>query len=160
VTWLTYDTAHSEHPPASSCLGENQTISDIEAVMNGPDWANTAIFLTWDDFGGFYDHVAPPKTDALGYGFRVPFLVLSPYAWAGDNAAEPHVSHDQLELSSVLGFIEYNFGLSSLGRRDTTAGNLLPLFDFSRAHKSPVSFQPQTCPSGSSSIKMTGSFDD
>ncbi len=159
VSWLNYSEALSEHPPASSCLGENQTVSDIQAVMaNASLWAHTAIFLTWDDYGGFYDHVAPPVVDALGYGFRVPFLVISPYAWATDNATEPHVSHDQIEFSSVLSFVEQTFNLPSLGRRDATAGTLNGLFDFTTVHEGPTTLPPQTC--SAKTIQMTGDFND
>jgi phospholipase C len=78
VTWLVTDTAESEHPPASSCLGQDTTVSEINAVMRSPLWKSTAIFVTWDDFGGFYDHVGPPKVNAWGLGPRVPTLVNSP----------------------------------------------------------------------------------
>jgi phospholipase C len=160
VSWLTYSDAYSEHPPASSCLGMNQTMSDIQSVMQGPDWASTAIFLAWDDYGGFYDHVVPPVLDPLGDGFRVPFMVISPYAWAADNASEPSVSHDQIELSSVLSFIEDDYGLASLGRRDSQPDNLMNLFDFSTVHHGPMTFVPMKCPKGSNNIKMTGDFND
>ncbi len=76
-------TGYSEHPPASACSGENWTVQQINAIMSGPDWASTAIFLTWDDFGGFYDHVPPPGLDQYGLGMRVPLLVISPYALNG-----------------------------------------------------------------------------
>lgn len=127
--------------------------------MNGPDWASTVIVLTWDDWGGFYDHVPPQNIDALGYGFRVPFLVISPYAYAGDNAINPHISHDQVELSSVLRLAEEVFGLPSLGTRDTTAGDLLNLLDFPQVHNPAVVPAQRTCPKDTRSTDL-GRIDD
>jgi phospholipase C len=77
VTWLVTDTAESEDPPASTCLGENTTVAEINAVMCSRFWPRTAIVVTWDDFGGFYDHVAPPQVNRWGLGPRVPALVIS-----------------------------------------------------------------------------------
>jgi phospholipase C len=75
----------------------------INSVMNGPDWDSTAIFLTWDDWGGFYDHVAPPTVDGNGYGMRVPGLVISPYARRG------HIDHQVLSFDAFNKFIEDDF---------------------------------------------------
>jgi phospholipase C len=83
VSWIVPSGALSEHPPARVSDGVAYTTSLIDAVMNSPDWNSTAIFLTWDDWGGFYDHVRPPVVDANGYGLRVPALVISPYAKHG-----------------------------------------------------------------------------
>src|SRR5207302_3149905 len=80
VSWVTPDGANSEHPPGLVSAGQAWVTSLVDAVMEGPDWSSTAIFLTWDDFGGFYDHVVPPNADRFGYGPRVPGLVISPYA--------------------------------------------------------------------------------
>ena len=95
--------------------------------MHGPDWATTAIFLTWDDWGGFYDHVPPQQVDAFGLGIRVPMLVISPYARAGT------VDHRWGEFSSVLRFIEDNWGIDQrLTGRDARAGDLAYDFDFAQ----------------------------
>jgi len=94
-------------------------------------WQDTAIFLTWDDYGGFYDHVPPPQVDRFGFGFRVPLLVISPYAKRG------HIDHRLGEFSSVLRFIEDNWGLSQLTRRDRRAHNLTYDFDFTRVPRPP-----------------------
>ncbi len=134
-SWVVAPWADSEHNSTPACDGENWTVQQINAVMRGPDWSSTAIFLTWDDFGGYYDHVAPKNVDQLGYGFRVPFMVISPYAYATDNAKNRHISHVQLEFSSVLRLAEEVFHLPSLERRDTTAGDLLKLLDFSKVHE-------------------------
>jgi phospholipase C len=79
VSWIVSGPT-SEHPPESTCLGENWTVQQVNAVMQGPLWNSTAIFITWDDFGGFHDHVPPPKLDQFGLGPRVPLLIISPLA--------------------------------------------------------------------------------
>ena len=103
VTWVVPSQAVSEHPPALVTSGQTYVTSLVNAIMRGPDWKSTAIFLTWDDWGGFYDHVPPPKVDALGYGLRVPALVISPYARAG------YVDHQVLSFDAYLKFIEDDF---------------------------------------------------
>jgi len=153
-SWLVSPGGYSEHPPASICKGENWTMNAITSVMRGPDWKNTVIVVAWDDWGGFYDHVAPPSVDALGYGFRVPLLVISPYAYAGDHPNNPHVSHDQLELSSVLRLAEEVFNLPSLGTRDSTAGDLLNLLDFSTVHHGATTLPQRTCAPDIGSTKL------
>ena len=80
LSWLISDWKLSEHPPASECRGENWAVKQINTVMRSPLWKSTVILVTWDDFGGFYDHVAPPKLSAFSLGPRVPLLVISPYA--------------------------------------------------------------------------------
>ena len=158
-SWLVAPGKYSEHPPSSICKGEDWTSNAISAVMRGPDWKSTAIIVAWDDWGGFYDHVAPPNVDALGYGLRVPFIVISPYAYAGDNPSNPHVSHDQLELSSVLRFAEDVFNLPSLGTRDATSGNLMKLFDFSSVHHGGTTLPQRSCPHDVGSTTL-GPIDD
>ncbi|HZO73307.1 MAG TPA: alkaline phosphatase family protein [Ktedonobacteraceae bacterium] len=160
-SWLTAPFPQSEHPPASSCAGENWTINAINAVEQSPEWSSTVIILTWDDFGGFYDHVNPPTVDGLGLGFRVPLMVISPYAYANDNPSNPHVSHALLEFSSVLKLAESVFNLPSLGKRDLTAGDLMSTLDFSQVHNSPLILPMRTCPAGSSSnTQPVGDLDD
>src|SRR6266516_1450662 len=83
VSWITPAQIVSEHPPALVSRGQTYVTRLINAIMKGPDWSSTAIFLAWDDWGGFYDHVAPPTVDANGYGLRVPAIVISPYARRG-----------------------------------------------------------------------------
>jgi phospholipase C len=94
-------------------------------------WKDTAIFVTWDDYGGFYDHVPPARVDRFGFGIRVPMLILSPYAKQG------FVDHTLGEFSSVLRFIEDNWGLSQLTHRDQQARNLTEAFDFTQSPRSP-----------------------
>lgn len=147
VSWLVTSTEDSEHPPASTCAGENWTVRQITAVMQGPDWNSTAIFLTWDDFGGFYDHVLPPAVDQFGLGPRVPLLIISPFAKKG------YISHTEYEFSSVLKFIENRFGLSSLTARDTMANDTTDSFDFTQAPLPPLILQTRACPAAPANAK-------
>ena len=103
VSWLVPNQADSEHPNGSLADGQAYVTTLINHVMSGPDWNSTAIFLAWDDWGGFYDHVVPPQVDALGYGMRVPSLVISPYARRG------LVDHQTLTFDAYLKFIEDDF---------------------------------------------------
>jgi phospholipase C len=100
VSWITPSGANSEHPPALLSDGQAWTASLINAVESGPDWSNTAIFLSWDDWGGFYDHVVPPQVDQNGYGLRVPGIVISPYAKQG------FIDHQILSHDAYVKFIE------------------------------------------------------
>ncbi len=144
VSWLVTG-PNSEHPPNSTCMGENWTVQQLNALMQGPDWSTTAVFLTWDDFGGFYDHIAPPQEDEFGLGPRVPFLIISPYAQPG------YISHTQYEFSSVLKFIEDRFGLTPLSDRDANANDTTDSFNFSQSPIPPLVLTPRTCPINSAS---------
>src|SRR5262249_17872344 len=92
-----------EHGPSSIHAGQAYVTRLINAAMQGPDWDSTAIFLAWDDWGGFYDHVVPPVVDKQGYGLRVPALVISPYARRG------YVDHQVLSFDAYIKFIEDDF---------------------------------------------------
>lgn len=140
VSWLVVGGGMSEHPPSSVCEGENWTVQQLNALMQGPLWNSTAVFLTWDDFGGFYDHVPPPPVDNFGFGPRVPLMILSPYAKPG------YISHTLYEFSSVLRFIETRFGLRPLTFRDGIANNTLDSFDFTQPPQAPLILQQRTCP--------------
>ncbi|MGH2591567.1 MAG: phospholipase C [Actinomycetota bacterium] len=131
VTWVTPRFEVSEHPEYSFCWGENWTTKVLNAIMESPMWRETAVFLTWDDYGGFYDHVPPPQVDVYGFGIRAPMLVLSPYAKHG------HVSHELAEFSSVVRFIEDNWGLPQLADRDRHATPLLDAFDLEQRPRPP-----------------------
>jgi len=145
-SWIVAGSGQSDHPPYSICQGENWSVQILNAVQNSAAWSSTAVFLTWDDYGGFYDHVAPPNVDGLGYGFRVPMMIISPYAYVNDDPSNPHVDHDLSETSSVLKFAEEVFNLPSLGQRDVSAGDLSSAFDFSEVHNSPLILQARVCP--------------
>jgi phospholipase C len=103
VTWIVPSQAVSEHPPARISAGQAWVTRLINAIMRGPDWSSTAIFLSWDDWGGFYDHVRPPVVDGDGYGIRVPGLVISPYARRG------YIDHQILSHDAYVQFIEDDF---------------------------------------------------
>lgn len=145
-SWVTTSVNYSEHPPYSTCAGENLTSQMLNAVMAGPDWLSTVVVLTWDDFGGFYDHVAPRTIDQLGYGFRVPFIVISPYAYDGSNSSNPHVSHVFFSFSGVLNYAERIFKLPHLGYRGGNGDDLSDVLDFSRVHNSKIILPPRNCP--------------
>ena len=122
----TLENSVSEHPPARSDVGMDYVSYLVNQVMQSPSWQSTAIVITWDDWGGFYDHVAPPTIDAYGNGFRVPTLIISPWA-------KPHyVDHTQYEFGSLLRFAEENFGLPTLGARDLISNNMMNSFNFTQ----------------------------
>jgi phospholipase C len=138
VSWAVLPGDCSEHPPSSVCQGENYTVQLVNALENGPYWCTSALIVTWDDFGGFYDHLPPPSTsgqdaDVFGPGFRAPLLVISPYAKAG--FIDPTV----YEFSSMLAFAETIFNLPPLTARDASAANMLNAFDFN--HVTPRLFR-------------------
>jgi phospholipase C len=103
VSWVTPSGPISEHPPASIKAGQAYVTRVINALMSGPEWKSTAIFLAWDDWGGFYDHVVPPKVDENGFGLRVPGLVISPYAKKG------FIDHQTMSFDAYTKFIEDDF---------------------------------------------------
>jgi phospholipase C len=147
VSWVTPDWADSDHPGAPIGEGQAWVTKLVNAVMRGPDWNSSAVFLAWDDWGGFYDHVKPPVVDSQGYGLRVPALVISPYARKG------YVDHQTLSFDAYLKFIEDDFlGGQRLdpktdGRPDprpdvrenaSILGDLAKDFDFTQKPRRPV----------------------
>jgi phospholipase C len=147
VSWVAPSIAVSEHPPTPVRSGQTYVTGLINTLMRSPDWKSTAIFLTWDDWGGFYDHVVPPRVDANGYGLRVPGLVISPYAKKG------HIDHQILSFDAYVKFIEDDFlGGQRLnpkndGRPDPRLdvrekkkilGNLVKDFNFNQTPRKPV----------------------
>jgi phospholipase C len=126
VTWVVPSFNNSDHPGAPP-LGPDWVGSIVNAIGQSKYWSSTAIFITWDDWGGFYDHVPPPQLDEMGLGFRVPVLVISPYARQG------YVSHVTHEASGFLRFTEEIFNLPSLGARDAAADGFQDCFDFTQA---------------------------
>jgi len=131
VCWIVPNKEDSEHPPQDSARGMWHVTKLVNAIMNSPYWKDTAIIVTWDDYGGFYDHVAPPKVDKYGYGFRVPGLVISPYARAG------FIDHTQFDFTSPLKLIETRFNLPPLTERDRAANDMLTCFDFKQQPLAP-----------------------
>jgi phospholipase C len=122
----------SEHPGTNIQLGEKAVRSMIQALMQSSAWSSSAFLLSYDDWGGWYDHVAPPQVDANGYGFRVPALLVSPYARRGA------IDSTQLDHASNLKFIEDNWGIPPLAERDTHANDFLSAFDFSKPPREPA----------------------
>jgi len=108
VSWVIPDGTYSDHAQENDGSGPSWVASVVNAIGNSAYWGNTAIIITWDDWGGWYDHVAPPVLNSYEYGFRVPLIVVSPYAKPG------HVSHQVNDFGSILKFIEETFGLSTV----------------------------------------------
>jgi phospholipase C len=160
VSWITPSGPDSEHPPASVHQGQAYVTALINAAMKSPDWKSTAIFLAWDDWGGFYDNVVPPTVDRNGYGLRVPGLVISPYAKKG------YIDHQTLSSDAYLKFIEDDFlGGARLnpktdGRPDSRPdvretlpilGNIAADFNFNQPPRPPL-LLPTNPPTDSPSI--------
>jgi len=140
VSWVITDGNTSEHPPASTCAGENETVTQLNALMQGPDWASSVVFLTWDDFGGFYDHVPPPGIDQYGFGPRVPMIIISPFAKPG------YISHTQYSFESVAKFIEERYAMPPLTDRDANANDMLDSFNFFQKPNPPLILPTRACP--------------
>ena len=125
---LTPNQVNSEHNNDSMAIGDNWIGEVIRAIENGPDWSSTAIFLTWDDCGCFYDHVAPPA----GFGIRVPMIIISPYAKAGyDDTADA-------SFASVLAYVEHTFGVAALSSLDADAHDYSNSFNYSQTPLKPA----------------------
>jgi phospholipase C len=119
----------NEHPGyAALSTGENHLLQLINAVRNGPNWKDVAIIITYDEHGGFWDHVKPPVIDKWGPGERVPTIIISPYSKVG------YIDHSQYETSSILALIERRWGLEPLATRDAQASPMVGAFDFSHRH--------------------------
>jgi phospholipase C len=144
VTWVIPDGAASDHAESNDGSGPSWVASIVNAIGNSRYWANTAIIITWDDWGGWYDHVAPTVVNdgvswgsGYVYGFRVPLIVVSPYAKAA------YISHVTHNFGSILKFIETTFDLPSLGYADAAADDLSDCFDFTQT---PLAFQTIAAP--------------
>ncbi|MCI0633631.1 MAG: hypothetical protein L0206_06910 [Actinobacteria bacterium] len=131
VTWVTPRFQLSDHPPFSTKHAHNWVTDIVNAVMAGPLWGDIAIFITWDEWGGLYDHVPPPKVDGAHLGFRVPMLVISPFAKRG------YVDDALTEFSAPLRFISDNWGLPYLTPRIRGSHNFEHVFDFDRRPRPP-----------------------
>ncbi len=162
VSWVVPSGEVSEHPPAPVSFGQSYVTSLINAVMRSPDWSSTAIFLAWDDWGGFYDHVLPPTVDENGYGLRVPGILISPYARRG------YIDHQTLSFDAYDKFIEDDFlngqrlNPATDGRPDprpdvredeAILGNLVSEFNFNQRPLPPavLPVHPQTTLTGTPS---------
>jgi phospholipase C len=125
----------SEHPPQYPGKGQRFIKSLIQELMRSDYWKSSAFVLAYDDWGGWYDHVVPPRVDANGYGFRVVALLVSPYA------REAYIDHTVLDFTSILKFIEVNWGVAPLATRDASANDLMSAFDFQQQPR-PAQFIP------------------
>jgi phospholipase C len=134
VTWIVPDFAYSDHAsPGATNLGPDYVADLVNAVGTSKFWDSTIVLISWDDWGGWYDHVAPPQVDDMGLGFRVPLIVVSPWAKHG------YVSHTQHEFGSFLKLTEEVFGLGTLGTRDAISDDLTDCLDFTQT---PLAYQP------------------
>jgi phospholipase C len=140
VSWVSPPFPLSDHPPLSMCRGENWTVRLMNAIMNSSYWKSTAVVLTWDDFGGFYDHVPPPHVDMYGLGPRVPAIIISPWSRPG------YVDHTTYEFASVLHFIETIFDVPPMTSRDANASDMLGAFDFNQQPIAPLPQEQRNCP--------------
>jgi phospholipase C len=141
VSWVTPSGAASDHPGTDIDTGPSWVSAIVNAVGQSPYWADTAIIVTWDDFGGWFDHVPPPVRNSLEVGLRVPLIVISPYAKAA------YISHVHHDFGSVLRFIEANFGIGEIekgvGYADAQSDDLADCFNFNQA---PLTFRPIPAP--------------
>jgi phospholipase C len=153
VSWLVDQDLDDEHPNVGGvCDGENWTVGHINALMQSNYWKDTAIIFTMDDFGGWYDHVTPPRRYGMdptnqpyGLGFRLPLIVISPYA-------KPGIFHEVAEQASIPRFIERVFGATQTlhdldpAAQDAQANDLLAAFDFTQQPLDPLVLQTRSCP--------------
>jgi phospholipase C len=146
VTWVTPLYQLSDHPPWSVCHAHNWVTAIVNAVMRSPMWDHTAIFITWDEWGGFFDHVEPPKVDDFGLGIRVPLLTISPFAERG------LIDTEQGEFTSVHRFIADNWGLDHLTERVRGTHNFEHVFDF---RKRPGDPDPRPLKTGCRGDRLT-----
>jgi phospholipase C len=142
VTWVTPDWQYSDHAGSGTTLGPSWVAAVVNAIGQSKFWNSTAIFVVWDDFGGWYDHVPPPQLDFKGLGIRVPCIVISPYVRRGS------VVHTQYEFGSIIKFVEQVYGLPALGTlangySDTRAASMMDGFNFTQA---PLTFQKIPAP--------------
>jgi phospholipase C len=141
MSWVIPSAVNSDHPGYSQDTGPSWIASVVNAVGQSQYWDSTVVIVVWDDWGGFYDPVAPPtpRDDQGGPGFRVPMLVISPYVQVGSGSNGGYVSNTVYEFGSILRFIEDSFDLGRLGTTDGTCTSIADMFDF---NQSPRPFQP------------------
>ncbi|HEX4013137.1 MAG TPA: alkaline phosphatase family protein [Candidatus Cybelea sp.] len=134
VSWVIPDTRNSDHPGGKTDTGPSWVGNIVNTIGTSPYWSTTAIVVVWDDWGGFYDHVPPPFFDRWGgLGFRVPMLLISPYAREARAGKPGYISHTTYEFGSILKFVEQNWNLGTLGATDSRAASLIDCFDFTQS---------------------------
>jgi phospholipase C len=139
----------SEHPPGRIQAGQTFVRTILTEMMRSPEWPTSAFMWSYDDWGGWYDHVKPPQIDAAGYGFRVPTLLVSPYARKG------FVDHVTMDYTSALKFIEENWGVAPLADRDRRANSIASAFDFTQAPRPPVLLDLSRTPAQHQSVRTS-----
>ena len=152
VTWITPICANSDHVNCGGGYGPSWVTSLVNAIGESQFWDSTAVFVMWDDWGGLYDHVPPPHADYDGLGFRVPLLIISPYAKAN------HVTHVRMETGSILRFVEDEFGLGRLAAADARANS--PAQDSFNFSQQPRAFQKITSAKWSKDFFLHQQVDD
>ncbi len=138
----------SEHPPGSVQSGQKFVRGLIQELMRSTSWSSSAFMITYDDWGGWYDHVQPPQVDDYGYGFRVPGLLVSPYARKG------YIDHTQYDFTSMLKFVENNWGVAPLADRDANANDIAHAFDFSKPPRPPEFISDTRTPTVTPATKL------
>jgi phospholipase C len=152
MSWVIPTAAESDHAGETDGSGPDWVAQVVNAIGESPYWNNTVVFVVWDDWGGWFDHVAPHMYNHYELGFRVPLIAISPYAKAG------YVSHTTHEFGSILKFSEETFGLGSLGTTDARADDLSDMFDYSQT---PLTFIPISAPTPpASAVRDTRIPDD
>jgi phospholipase C len=141
VTYITPDSGTSDHPGANNDTGPQWIASVVNAIGESSYWSSTVVIVVWDEWGGLFDHVAPPQLDGQGLGPRIPMLIVSPYDKETTPSTPGYISHTQYEDGSILKFIEENWNLGSLGTSDQRANSIGDCFDFSQP---PRAFIPVT----------------
>jgi phospholipase C len=145
VSWVVK--SPMDHPEGSLCDGVNQLVEIVNAVEQGPDWGSTLIIVYWDEWGGIYDHVPPPVTDQVSYGFRVPVLLISPFTKAGGNPGGGSIAHTTYSQLSILKTIEDNWALPPLSPKDATANDMLGALNLATSARRPkLILAPRACP--------------
>jgi phospholipase C len=140
LSWLIGDLPVSDHPPASICQGENWTVERINEIMRSPLWGSSVILLTWDDFGGFYDHVRPPRPARFMLGPRVPLIVISPFA-------KPRAIYSKrLDFRSIIKFVEDEYDLPHKAQFNRNVHSVAGMIDLSQKPLPPLELTMRTCP--------------
>ncbi|HZT97137.1 MAG TPA: alkaline phosphatase family protein [Chloroflexota bacterium] len=145
ISWDVADAPQSEHPPFSECAGENWTVQQVNAIAQSQYWKNTVVVVLWDDFGGFYDHVAPPVQSKYSLGPRVPALVISAYSKPG------FVDHTQYDFRSVIKFVENTFSLPQKAIFDRSVNSIAGMLNLTPGATPlpPLKLKPLNCTSAS-----------
>jgi phospholipase C len=163
VSWIVPPWPYNEHPGDgnSVCAGENWTVRQINTVMQSPEWDSTVIVVVWDDFGGFYDPIAPPQLDHMGLGPRTPALIISPFTRTGIGPQGGYVDHTTYEFSSIVRLVEDVFDLPTLTARDAQTSPLADAFDFDHPNDEPLVLPLRTdCPYGTTTEELDASAEN